>query len=224
MAAVLAYGPEGLLSHREAAALLDLRASSRSSIDITVSRTSGLRRRCGIDVHRTRTLVPEDRTVVDGIPVTSVARTLVDLATVLDAKQVQRAYERAEKLRILDARALARAVDRNAKRRGIAAIRALLGYDPSLSAEAVSELEQACLDLIREAKLPSPQVNVLVEGHLVDLYWPTARLVVELDGYKFHSDRAAFERDRRKVTALHVAGCTVLTFTHAHVTTQPTGS
>ena len=90
-------------------------------------------------------------------------------------------------------------------------------YDPAPAAEARSELELRFLDLVREAGLPPPQVNVLVEGFVVDAYWPSARLVVELQGYAYHSDRDAFERDHARLARLKLAGYEVLALTWRQV-------
>ena len=215
LAAVLALGLRAVLSHQSAAMLHALRETSRSAIDVTVEVHA--RRRRGIDVHLSRTLHPDDRTEVDGIPVTSVSRTLLDLAGTLPTTQLRRAYEQAEQNRSLDANALASLLERSRGRRGSAALRALLHYDPSPATEARSELEIAFLDLVREAGLPTPQVNVLVEGFLVDAYWPTARLVVELQSYAHHSDREAFEVDHVRFARLKVAGYEALGVTWRQV-------
>jgi hypothetical protein len=158
---------------------------------------------------------------VDGIPVTSIPRTLLDLAEVVPAIQLQRAYERAERLRILDVAAIHELLARSNGRRGVVALRDLIAYDPAAAAEADSELELHFLDLVRHAGLPPPQANVLVEGYLVDAYWPTARLVVELQGYAYHSDRQAFERDHARLARLRLAGCEVLALTWRQVTREP---
>jgi very-short-patch-repair endonuclease len=218
MAAVLACGPGALLSHWDAASVHDLRAVGSGAIHVTVRARRRSRR--GIRVHQA-SLRPEDRAIVEGIPVTSLPRTLLDLAPILDSKALRRMWERAERLEILDVRGVERVVDRANGHRGIAPLRALLRYDPRLAAAAASELERLFLDLIRDAGLPMPSVNVLVEGFLVDTYWPEARLVVELDGYEFHSDRAAFERDHRKLVRLRSAGLAYLAFTHRQVAEEP---
>lgn len=218
MAAVLALGPGAALSHRAAAALYGLTANG-PTIDVTVPRRAHTRR--GIRVHQTRALDAADQTKVDGIPVTSIPRTLLDLAEVTPPTQLQRAYEKAERLRLLDVRAIHELLRRSNGRRGTAALRALVAYDPTPAAEASSELELRFLDLVREAGLPPPQVNVLVEGFVVDAYWPSARLVVELQGYAYHSDRAAFERDHVRLGRLKLAGCEVLALTWRQVTGEP---
>jgi very-short-patch-repair endonuclease len=208
------------LSHRDAAGLWDLRSSERSAVDVTVL-GRGRRRRPGIDIHVTRTLHPDDRTIVDSIPVTSVPRTLLDLVDVLEAKAVQRAYERAARLRLLDVRAIEALLERSNGRRGVAVLRELLDYDPAPAAGTKSELELMFLDLIRAAGLPTPQVNVLVEGFEVDAHWPRAGLVVELDSYEHHADRRAFERDRVKIRELRLAGYEVLPVTYRQLEHDP---
>jgi hypothetical protein len=192
LAAVLALGPHAVLSHRDAAVLHGLRRGERRAIDVTAPRRA--RRRRGITVHETRPLHPADHTRVEGIPVTSVPRTLLDLAERLPPTQLRRAYEEAERLRLLDVRAIQALLERSNGRRGVPALRALIGYDPSAAVEAESELELRFLDLVRQARLPPPRMNVLVEGYLVDAYWPSARLVVELQGY----GRSPGARSRRR--------------------------
>jgi very-short-patch-repair endonuclease len=181
-------------------------------IDITVLGTSR-RSRPWLTIHSAAALHPHDRAEVDGIPVTSVSRTLLDLAEVVAPTQPRRAYEAAERHRILDAGALSELIARSNGRRGLAALVAPLDYDPAAAREARSDLEAAFLDLVREADLPPPSVNVLVEGYLVDAYWPAARLVVELQSYQHHAHRQAFDRDYAKLGRLTLSGYRVLPLT-----------
>jgi very-short-patch-repair endonuclease len=109
--------------------------------------------------------------------------------------------------------ALKALIDRSNGRRGLAHLIALLDYDPATAAESKSDLESALLDLVREAGLPLPSVNVLVEGYLVDAYWPAKRLVVELQSYEHHAHRQAFDRDYAKLGRLSIAGYQVLPLT-----------
>jgi very-short-patch-repair endonuclease len=111
-------------------------------------------------------------------------------------------------------------LQRSNGRRGFAALRALVAYDPSRAVGARSELELRFLDLVRDAGLPAPQVNVPVEGFVVDAYWPFAHLVVELQGYAYHSDRATFERDHARLARLKLAGYDVLALTWRQVTEE----
>jgi hypothetical protein len=219
MAAVLALGPGAVLSHRAAAALHGLPAANRSTIDVIIPRRTRPRR--GIAAHRARDLHASDRIRLDGIPVTSIPRTLLDLAEILSPTQLQRTYEAAERLRVLDVRAVEKLLERSYGRAGIGALRSLLSYDPAPAAEARSELEVRFLDLVREAGMPLPHVNVLVEGFLVDAYWPSPGVVVELQGYAHHSGREAFERDHARLARLKLAGYEVLALTWRQVTMEP---
>ena len=147
LAAVLACGRGAVLSHRDAAALHNLRPCNRSSVEVTVTRR--LRKRRRIDVHRTRSLPDRDQTIVDGIPVTSVARTLLDLAEVVPTDHLRRAYEAAERHGLLDMHAVHELVARSNGRRGLSALLALLDYDPREAVESKSDLESRFLDLVR---------------------------------------------------------------------------
>ncbi len=220
MAAVLALGPGALLSHHAAASLWDLTVPRGGRVDVTAPDRNGRERRPGIDVHRSRIPDPES-TVHARIPVTSVARTLLDLAGIVDRGALQRAFVRAERLQALDLRAPERVLERSNGRRGRRALAALAGFNLSAAARAFSELELLLLDLVRDRGLPTPQVNALVEGYLVDAYWPEAKLVVEVDGYEFHSDREAFERDHRRLGRLTLADYQVLAFTYRQVVDEP---
>lgn len=219
MAAVLACGEGAVLSHVDAAALLDLIEPRGTTIHVTVATRNG-RHRPGLAIHRSR-LHPDDRDVEAGIPVTSVSRTLLDLADTFSPTQLRRAYEQAEKNRLLDLRSIRALVARSNGRRGASKLCALLDYDPTAATDAKSDLELLFLDHLRDARLPLPSTNVLVEGYLVDAFWPEARLVVELDSYEFHSDRETFERDRRKIADLRLAGFDALPFTHRQLTEEP---
>lgn len=219
MAAVLACGEGAVLSHRCAAAHWELRASAQRAVDVTVV-GEGRRSRPGIVVHRARRLHPDDRALRLGIPVTAVARTLLDLAEVLPRDQVQRAFEEAERLRLLDLRAIESLCRRSHGRRGLRPLLALLAHARSAPATR-SELERRFLQLCRDAALPLPAVNVLVEGFEVDALWRTQKLIVELDSHAFHRNQAAFERDRVRDAALQLAGYRVVRITSRRLDTAP---
>jgi very-short-patch-repair endonuclease len=219
-AATLALGEDALLSHRDAAVLLDLASERRPGVDVTVPGRNA-RSQPGISAHRIVVSVPADRNEVDGIPVTSVARTLLDLAALLGPTKLRRAYERAERVQALDVRAIDDLLLRSNGHRGAGRLRDLRAYDPALAAQAESELERIFLDLLRAHRVPMPQVNVLVDGFLVDAYWPEADVVAELDGYEFHHDREAFERDHAKLAKLRLAGHEVLALTYEQVVRDP---
>lgn len=220
LAAVLAAGPGAVLSHRSAAALWQLRPATGSRVDVTVG-VCGRRSRPQIAVHATRNLLHRDRAEQARIPVTSVARTLLDLAEVLSGPQLARAVEEAERLQLMDLHAIEDVCRRGTGRRGLSALGALLNDYRGPAPATRSELERAFLDLCHVHGLPRPLVNQFVAGFEVDAFWPRQRLVVELDGYAFHRTRGAFERDRARDAALQLAGCRVLRFTHRRLEREP---
>lgn len=209
LAAVLTFEPGALLSHRSAAALWGLMRSGRGPIEVSVQRA---RPRQGILIHQTR-LHRADRAVVDGIPVTSVARTLFDLAEIVDEQQLERALEEADRLRLLRMPELEAVWARSQGRRALRPIRRLID-EAQAPGETRSPLEDRVLGLCREFDLPLPVTNVEVLGHGVDALWPSERLVVEADGYAYHRHRAAFERDRLRDAAMQAEGYRVLRVTH----------
>jgi predicted transcriptional regulator of viral defense system len=221
LAAVLAAGPGAMLSHREAAALHGLRPSNRPMVDVTVP---GQRRVPGVQIHRVARLDRADVTVLDGISVTTVARTLVDLAAVVPGQALRKALEEAERSHCLDAGAIDGALQRTRGRngRGHAAIRAALA-DLAAHGTTVtrSPLEDRFLSLLDAHGLPRPSANAWTHGMEVDACWPEARLVVELDGWANHSTRQAFQRDRERSNELEAQGWIVLRFTHGDVVYRP---
>jgi Transcriptional regulator, AbiEi antitoxin/Protein of unknown function (DUF559) len=214
MAAVLAGGPGAVASHRSAAWLHGLLATNRARHDVTVK---GHRRTRGIHFHR-GVLGVGDVTIADGIPTTTVPRTLVDLADVVPERLVRRAVEQAEVRRVLDLGEL-EAVLVNG-RRGTGVLRHILDAygGPTVTR---SELEDRMLVLIDAAGLPQPQVNAWVAGFEVDLHWPEHGLVVELDGVATRLTRRAFEQDRRRDAALTLAGYRIVRFTWRQVVHEP---
>jgi predicted transcriptional regulator of viral defense system len=224
MAAVLAYGPGAVLSHRSAAALHGIRPDNRPNIDVTVPGRSA-RARPGIDVHRSASLHADDLTEVDGIPCTSVARTILDLAEAVDPRGVERAIDQADVLRIFDLRALEEALSRATGRRGASVVRRVLAeYDgPKLTDE---ELEERFFALCREAGVPRPQVNTWITvaagtSYKADFLWRAERLIVETDGWGSHGTRRAFENDRKRDRRLRVAGWETVRFTWRDVEREP---
>lgn len=219
MAAVLACGPNALLSHRSAAALWDLLPAIGSSAEVIAPRGSRVKR-SGIAVHRPRQLHPDDRAGRCGIPVTTVARTLLDLAEVLRPRQLERAIDQAELLQLFDLRAIERLKERSHGHRGLAALNRLVA-DYRGPTPTRSELERQFLDLCRKARLPAPATNSFVAGFEVDAVWHDGRLVVELDGYRYHGTRQAFERDRVRDGVLQLEGYRVLRVTHRRLQKEP---
>jgi very-short-patch-repair endonuclease len=206
MAAVLACGPDAVLSHRSAAVLWGLLRSA-PRIEVTAPRSR--KRRAGLAVHRSRVLSAVDRVVLDGIPVTGVARTLVDLADLLSERRLADAVHEAEVRRLFDLKAVEAALARVPGRGGRHRLgRVLAAYEPRPFTR--SDGERRVLALCREQGLLQPRVNALVEGYEVDFWWPDAGLVVELDGEAVHHTRRAFREDRRRDRALATAGIHVL--------------
>lgn len=218
-AAVLACGPGAVLSHRDAAALWNLRPSARRRIDVSTIRR-GRQGPAGVELHRVRRLDPVDVTVRDGIRVTTVSRTLVDLAEVVDRAAAAKALHEAEVLRLLDVASVADAVARaNGRRRAHVVAELLAAAEPAVPTR--SELEHRFLVACREADLPAPVANTRVESFEVDFLWPVHRLVVETDGASVHLTRRAFEADRARDVALTLAGYTVVRFTWRQLTERP---
>jgi hypothetical protein len=224
LAAVLACGPSVALSHRAAAALRGLLPTARARTDVTV-RAAKRGSRPGIEVHAGGTLRPADVTRVDGVPCTTVARTLLDLSEVVDDHTLARACERAESLRSFDMLALDDVLVHAGGRRGAPRLRAViarLGGDPRITR---SELEERFLALCGAAGVPAPRVNAWIDlpgGAIeVDFAWPAQQLVVETDGHEAHGTRLAFERDRERDRRLVLAGWRVVRFTWRQVAAAP---
>jgi very-short-patch-repair endonuclease len=215
MAGVLACGPGAVLSHRPAAALLGIRSWTGGIVDVTVPR----RRRSHDGIRPRHSAVPDDeRTVYAGIPVTSVPRTLLDLAADLQRHELRRALEQAEALRLSDGLSLVAVVERHSGRRGAANLKAALAEGPLRASLPRSELERRFLAFVDELGLPEPRVNrwIDVGGELIqaDCAWPEQRLIVELDGRAWHTTSAAFDRDRRRDRRCLAAGWPVMRVTH----------
>jgi very-short-patch-repair endonuclease len=202
LAAVRACGPGAALSHRSAAALWGLRGTPGGRIEVTVPR-SGRHARRGVLLHTSRRLTPEDVAVVHGIPATTPARTIVDLADVEAPHRVRRAADQAERLN------LHAPIVPIEGRRGIRSLVAL--EHERLGAQLTrSELEEAGLDVARQANLPRPEVNAMVEGTECDFVWRAQRLILEIDGFAFHRTLARFNDDREKALYLEARNWRVL--------------
>ncbi|MDX6690864.1 MAG: hypothetical protein QOG15_2321 [Solirubrobacteraceae bacterium] len=219
MAAVLAAGPGAALSHRSAGALRRL-CAERSTL-CEVSRAVACRQRPGIRIHHAP--LPQDEIErVDGIPVTTVARTLLDLAADLSRRQLERAMNEAEINRLGDRTALRTLVDRYPTRAGTATLRTILNAGSAAGAPTRNDFESDFLAFLRDHDLPRPLVNHQIRtiGEC-DFVWPAARLVVELDGFETHRTRYAFESDRARDRALHVAGWRVIRITWRQLREDP---
>jgi very-short-patch-repair endonuclease len=222
MAAVLACGPNSVLSHRSAAALWGIRRADAVRTEVTAPRK--LARREGIRAHQGE-VAPDEITEVDGIPTTTVARTLLDLAAILDRSELKRAIEQAEALRLSDSTPLAALVTRYPGRRGTAALKAILGAEKRAAGMSRSELEDRFLSFLAERGLPAPRTNMwlqLGEDWIeVDCAWPDLRVVAELDSWAHHGTKAAFRRDRARDRRLKVAGWQPVRITAWDIDEQP---
>lgn len=214
MATILLGGASAVLSHRSAAALWSIRGSSRGRTDVTVP--TYRRARQGVAFHHAR-LRPDEMTVCDGIPVTTVPRSLLDLAAVLERRHVERAMQEAEVRHLHDRLSLPDLVARYPRRPGVPLIRAILADGRLGEGVPRSELEALFLAFLDRFSLSRPEVNayVCVRGQWleVDCLWRDVRLVVELDGRATHGTAAGFERDRARDRALAAAGWRVVRIT-----------
>lgn len=218
MAAVLCCGGGAVLSHASAAELWGIRRTRARTVHVSVPR-NGARSRPGLRVHHRSTLRAEDATRRDRIPVTSPARTLIDLAPHLSAPHLERAVNEADNHDLIDPEALRAAVVARAGVAGVAALRRLL--DARTFALTRSELERRFLPLARRAGLPKPATQVYVNGFEVDFHWPELGLVVEADSLRYHRTAAEQARDRERDQAHAIAGMTPLRFTHFQITYEP---
>jgi predicted transcriptional regulator of viral defense system len=213
LAAVLACGPGAVLSHRSAAAHWELLGSAAAVVDVTAPVTrSGAP---GIRLHRSRSLAARDATSHRGIPITTVARTLLELAATVRSDRLERALAQAQRLQLYDHNAITGVLTRANGHWGAGALARATAIEPQLTR---SELEARFLKLVRDAGMPEPMTNLVLAAPdnprlEVDACWPAHHLIVELDGWETHRTRAAFEADRRRDAALQAAGWRVLRFT-----------
>jgi predicted transcriptional regulator of viral defense system len=217
LAAVLACGKRAVLSHRSAAAWWGMLQTAQSQVDVTSPH--GRHAIADVRRHQARSLAAHDTTTHEGIPITSVARTLLDLAATVRPDRLERALAQAERLQLYDDTAIAEVLSRANGHRGKAVLTRATAQEPKLTR---SELEAIFLRLVRQAGLPEPESNLPLaaldhQAPEVDFYWPTYRLVVETDGWETHRTRSAFRRDRRRDAALVAAGWRVMRFTYDDV-------
>lgn len=217
MAAVLACRAAALLSHRSAAQLWHLLPHAASpAIAVTIAgRDPG--RKPGITVHRVAGIERWESRLRVGIPVTSPARTLLDLAAAAPDLAEQATAEAFAKGLVRN-RDLLSVLERHPRRPGAKRLRVLTAGTPSLTR---SEAERHFLALVRKSGLPAPEVNAKLWAYEVDFLWRRERLVVEVDGFAFHSSRPAFERDRRRDADLVARGFRVLRITWRQIVEGP---
>jgi very-short-patch-repair endonuclease len=203
LAAVLAGGPRALLSHYSAGWLLGLIATR--PIPVHVTTPVPRKRRDAVRIHRSETLLDSDRALEQVIPVTSVARTSLDLAGFIRFRNLRRLIRRSEELGVFDLRDFRSVLDRNRGHRGRLPLeRALDIYEPPRFTR--SELEREFVALAEQMGLPHAVTAFNVAGYELDVYWPDLRFAVELDVYATHGAHEPFEEDRQRDEDLKLAG------------------
>lgn len=220
-AAVLAVGDESFVSHRAAAAILELVPPLAEGAPVEISTRRDVRiGGPGIRIHRVSRLEPDEVTIRCGLPLTTPARTLIDLAATSDSRELERALATAIRKRVVQRESVEALLARYPRLRGRGRIGALLaaGGGPAFTR---SEAERRLLDLIRAGDLPQPETNTILEGFEVDFLWRRERLVVEVDGREYHSGLHAFERDRDRDAVLTAAGHRTMRVTWRQITQQP---
>jgi very-short-patch-repair endonuclease len=206
-------------SHGSAAYLWGIYRYAPETIDVTAPIRRRAKRK--FRVHFSSILAVEDRAHCEGIPVTSVARTLLDLAIRARPEQLERRLERAEELGLLDLVAVEALLDRAGGHRGRGRLRralALYQPDPSFTR---SRFERRFRRRVRAAGLPEPSMNFNAEGYELDAYWPDLRFAVELDLFETHGSRAAFERDRLRQEELKLLGIEMIRVTKPRLDSEP---
>jgi very-short-patch-repair endonuclease len=195
MAAVLACGDGAVLSHLSAAHLWQLLDPRPGATDVSIRRAGGITRRRRIRVHCRRSLDPAAITKRQRIPVTTPARTIIDLRGVVSPAQHRHAIRQAEVSGLPTGR---KSTERTR-----------------------SELEHLFLRLCERHRIPMPEINVRVGPYEVDFLWRAERLIVETDGYRYHRGSQAFEDDHARDLELHTHGYVLRSFTHHQVTKHP---
>lgn len=175
----------------------------------------------GVRIHQTRHLPPTDVRIHRGLPVLSPARALLESAELITERRLELAIDRAVVDGLLRPGALAEVAARTPGRHAATLIKDQLARLTDEPAVTLSQAEERFLALIRQAELPPPRVNRRLHGFQIDFYWPQHKVAVEIDGFRFHSSRRAFEHDRRKDAMLQAAGIRVLRFTWRQLLEEP---
>lgn len=222
IAAVLACGDGAALCHASAAALWGIRRSDATWIDVVVPTGAGRAKRTGIRLHRVRTLRPAEVTTQDAICVTTPARTLLDLAGTLATDPLHRALDRAEILELTDYPALDAIARAHRHHRGAGPLRAAIaGYLAGTMTR--SDLEDLFLSICHRHGLPRPRVNHQLDGTEVDFLFAAQRLIVEVDGWRYHRTRRAFDQDRARDAAHLTRGYRTVRLTDRQLERDETG-
>lgn len=218
-AALLACGEESVLGHRTATQLWDFRRGDLFPISVIVPGGRG-RKLDRIETRRMR-LHREDCMTLDSLRLTTPARTVVDMAGELEPREMRRLIERAQDLKRFDPKRIEAVLERNPSRPGCRPLLHLIALLQPDQDGAKSYLERLFLALIRKAGLPLPEVNAMIDGRERDFVWREQRLVVEVDGYAFHSSRAAMRRDKARDRKLTAALWRPARYTYEEVAFEP---
>lgn len=227
-AATLAIGGRAALSHQSAGAAWDIHESVTAVVHVLTP--PKIKPRVGIRVHWSRWIEADHLTVLDGIPITSIERTLYDLADVTTERNLELAFNRAESIHGIDWNPVMEFAVRSIGRRGRRRFREVVSHFSDPSTVTRGKLEERLLGLCDRSGIPRPRCNVPIEVNdhegrprwmTVDALWRDRALVVEMDSIRHHLGTLAFENDRRRDVALNVAGYRVLRFTWRQVTTDP---
>jgi very-short-patch-repair endonuclease len=218
MAAVLSCGPSAVLSHSSAAAAWGIERVRKGPVEISMP-LRVRRRHAGLRIHRRGSLLVREQTTCHGIPITSPAMTILDLASQGSWARVERAVNEADVLDLIDPDQLREALRRFRTYPGVAKLRVILDRHEFVLTR--NELEWRFNRIARSAGLPLPLHEEVVNGYEVDFFWPDLGLVVETDGLRYHRTPAAQARDRRRDQAHVATGLTPLRFTHHQVRFQP---
>lgn len=211
MATALSFRGHALIAGRASASLWQILDATQEPPDhapievLLVARSS--KPRPGVVIHRVKALARQDVRSRRGIPVTSPARTILDLAATMPAIELEAVLAAAFRKQLVSRSDVVDVLARNPNVKGIRALRALLEQSGSLR-DTRSVYERKLLALLREAELPLPQTNVMVAGKLVDGLWPDLKLIFEFDGWLYHRDK--FESDRLRDQLMLIAGHRVI--------------
>ncbi len=221
-AALLACGDGALLSHHSAVTLWGLRPGTARPIHVTIPGERGFCAPAGVKLHRSRILTPRDVRAHHGLPITSPARSLLDVAATLPDRDIERLLDEGLfALRLLTRVEIAELLARAGNHPGRARLTRVANAHID-DTRTDSPPEERLLALIRAAGLPEPQPQVPILGYRLDFYWPDLRLAVEVDSYGTHGGRARFEADRRRdARLLTEKGIVVIRFTRAAIEQRP---
>lgn len=220
-AAMLACGADATVSHTTAAGLWGILPEGDRSdhVHVTVpGRNAGPRE--GVCVHRTAVLNRDEIAIRDGLRLTSPARTICDVAGIAPVREAEAALAEARVQGLVTDRQLHAVIERTPTMKGSAVVRALLRSEVE-TGYTRSRAERVMVKLTRAAALPRPLLNQRLLGYVADFLWPQQRLVLEVDGYKYHRHRAAFERDRRRDQLMVASGYRVLRITWRQLRDEP---